>query len=243
MQAKLKEKEFFDNWTGSKDYDVFTPGGYSSIIKVLKKLLGDRLEEGSKLVDLGCGTGNFTVRAAEQLKGKIFGLDISMGAVRRTKAKNADIFCLGGDIEQIAFKDNSFDLVIFSGVLHHFEDLKESLREGYRVLKKNGVLFSYDPNLSNPFMWLYRHQRSPFFSKAGKTENERLLSASEMKIGLEEAGFNKVNAFCISGVTFRYVESAIGRCLLPFYNLFEILFSFSSLAKKYGSFLICYGEK
>jgi hypothetical protein len=44
-------------------------------------------------------------------------------------------------------------------------------------------------------------------------------------------------------VTFKYVESALGRLVLPFYNLFEILWGISPLASKYGSFIIGYGEK
>jgi hypothetical protein len=92
-------------------------------------------------------------------------------------------------------------------------------------------------------MWLYRHPSSPFFSQKGKTENERLLSAKQMSSSLRTAGFTNVMTPCISGVTFKYVASTLGRLVLPLYNLFEILWGISPLAPKYGSFIIGYGEK
>jgi len=129
--------------------------------------------------------------------------------------------------------------VIFSGVLHHFADLDTCLREAYRILKKGGVVLSYDPHMNNPGMWLYRHPDSPFFSTSGRTDNERLLGKAEMQEAFKKAGFTSVEIRAISGVTISYLESRFARAFLPLYNAGEFLLGLTPLAKFFGSFLIC----
>jgi ubiquinone/menaquinone biosynthesis C-methylase UbiE len=245
VQNKPIEKNFFDSFSSAREYDVFTSYGYKSLIRKYLKLIRIPGFHKSRIIDLGCGTGAFTKRFRESYGDEkiFFGLDISKKSIRLAAKLAPGIHFCTGDIEQCCFKDQSFDIVLFSGVLHHFIDLEPCLREGYRILKNNGCVLSYDPNIKNPFMWLYRHPASPFFSPKGKTGNERLLSAKQVSAALQEVGFTNVMTPCISGVTFKYVASTAGRLLLPLYNLFELLWGISPLASKYGSFIIGYGEK
>lgn len=60
---------------------------------------------------------------------------------------------------------------------------------------------------------------------------------------MKDVGFTNINTHCISGVSFKFVESRAGRFLLPIYNVAERILGILPLANKYGSFLICYGEK
>lgn len=244
MQNKSQEKEFFDKWSEVNEYDVLTPYGYDTIIKNFLKLIGNnRLVKNLSVIDLGCSSGVFTRRFLGNIKAKGFGLDISFNSIKLATQKKDGIKYLVGDIENLNLKSDSFDVVIFSGVLHHFNDSLPSLKEGYRILKKGGCMVSFDPNAKNPFMWLYRHPKSPFFSQTGKTTNEKLISGKELKITLEEAGFGNVSAHCISGVTFKYIESNFGRLFLPLYNAMEFILGKLPLSKAFGSFVIGYGEK
>ena len=243
MQNKFAEREFFDKWTESKEYDVLTQYGYDIIISDLRRLIGDRLLEGSRAIDLGCGTGSFTRRLFQNSEAELFGLDISSKAIQLARQKEKKINFLVGDVENLQFDDGFFDLVVYSGILHHFPNEEKCLAEGFRVLKNGGCMLSYDPNKINPFMWLYRDPSSPFFSKVGKTDNERLLSAQGVSRVMKNVGFACVDAHCISGVTFKTVESKMGKIFLPFYNIVERFMGILPLAKKFGSFLICYGEK
>lgn len=245
MQDKSKEKNFFDSFSSAREYDVFTAYGYKSLIRRYLKLIRIPAFPKTRIIDLGCGTGAFTKRFRESygVEKNFFGLDISKKSINLAAKLAPGIHFCTGDIEQCCFKDQSFDIVLFSGVLHHFTDLEPCLMEGYRILKNNGCALSYDPNIENPFMWLYRHPSSPFFSPKGKTGNERLLSAKQVSTALREVGFTNVMTPCISGMTFKYVASAFGRLVLPLYNLLEILWGISPLASKYGSFIIGYGEK
>jgi SAM-dependent methyltransferase len=245
VQDKSKEKDFFAAFSSARDYDVFTSHGYKTLLREYTDLLPFSPGAKIRVIDLGCGTGAFTRKFGEISAGgyEFFGLDISLPAVSlAAKLAPAIHFCTG-DIEHCGFKDESFDIVLFSGVLHHFTDFRPCLQEGYRILKNGGCVLSYDPNGKNPLMWLYRHPSSPFFSSKGKTDNERLLSGPEIGSALETAGFTHVMTRCKSGITFKYVESRAARFFLPFYNLWEILWGISPWASRYGSFVIGYGEK
>ena len=196
-------------------YEVFTENGYERLLKEFESLVIPKKNE--KLVDLGCGTGSFS-RRIQRYGLKIIGIDISKESILFAKSISKNIDFVVGDIEKIGFKDNSFDIVVFSGVLHHFSDFSKAIKEGYRVLKPNGRMFAYDPNKLNPIMWLYRDTNSPFYSSKGRTENERLLTKEELESVLTSNKFLNVKIKSISGVTFKYVKCSIGKKVLPIYN-------------------------
>lgn len=100
----------------------------------------------ANILDIGCGTG----KNLESLKeyGKIYGLDSAKEAISFCKQRGLNIRL--GQAENIPFKSDFFDLVTLLDVLEHTDDNK-TLKEVYRVLKKDGLLI-----LSVPaFSWLW----------------------------------------------------------------------------------------
>jgi SAM-dependent methyltransferase len=144
------------------------------------------------------------------------------------------------------FENESADIIMYSGVLHHItqrDDRVRALQEGLRVLKPNGRLFAYDPNKQSPSMWLYRSPQSPLYSEDGKTENEVLLSRQDLFEELTCAGFMNIDVQGLSGTTFRFVESKAARAILPLYNAYEILMMLSPFQRKLGTFLVSSASK
>ena len=99
-------------------------------------LIGDI--NGKKILDVGCGTGRI-VNKLRNMGSDIIGLDISKGMIDIAKKKFPKVKFIEGDIENLPFKDNEFDLVIASFVIVHLKDLQKAFDEVYRVLKPNGV--------------------------------------------------------------------------------------------------------
>ncbi|PIQ89626.1 MAG: hypothetical protein COV72_02085 [Candidatus Omnitrophica bacterium CG11_big_fil_rev_8_21_14_0_20_42_13] len=238
QQNKEEEKLFFSNFQ-SGDYDVFADSGYRRILSFFRKEITP--DAGCKILDLGCGSGAFT-RYLFGLGGRVFALDISCDLMQRSGDKDRIRFS-AGDIENLPFGDNTFDVVIFSGVLHHFRALSGPAREAFRVLKKGGKCFAFDPNNKNPIMWILRNKKSPFYSSKGVTPNERLLTAGEVESAFCSAGFSKVQAFAVSGISYRYIHSRIARLFLPLYNFIDYIFSKTSFAYRHGSFLLTFTQK
>jgi ubiquinone/menaquinone biosynthesis C-methylase UbiE len=120
------------------------------------------LRPGDRVIDVGCGTGVLTRRAADAIAstGEVWGIDpapdmIRMAMQTETETGNSARFRLAA-VEALPFEDASFDVALASLVLHHLPpDLKRAgLKEVYRVLKPGGRLIVVD--LDRPRHWLWR---------------------------------------------------------------------------------------
>lgn len=242
MQNKKAEKEFFDAFVQKGEYDVFDERGTNRLLDELKKISRIDSNERLRILDVGCGTGAFTKRFAANGR-DVFGVDISVKSAILAQTISPQCSFFAGDAEYLPFADNTLDVILLSGVLHHLPSMVETLTECFRTLRSGGCCMGFDPNGSNPAMWLYRSSKSPLATRKGWTENERLLVRDQISSAFENAGFQKVIVNGITGVTYQYVGSEIGMKLLGLYNIFENILGKIGLGNKYGSFLVSYGLK
>ena len=89
----------------------------------------------AKVVDLGCGNGEFTLRAKEKIGcDEIIGVDAD--EERLNEAEKKGIAVVNHDLnDALPFKDNSFDVVISNQVIEHLYYPVKFMREVYRILK------------------------------------------------------------------------------------------------------------
>jgi SAM-dependent methyltransferase len=239
-----KELSFFDHFAGEHgEYDVLGRRAYRRLLDVFDALVSPR--KGEHCLDLGCGTGAFT-RRLSAFGLELTGMDISPRSIEAATRLSASETYQVGDIRATGFAAGRADIVVYSGVLHHCDQVTtrvEILREGYRLLKPGGRLFAYDPSAHSPSMWLYRDPKSPFYSSKGKTDNEVLLTRCQLLSELEEAGFSRVVVRGVSGISFRYVAGPLARRLLPLYNLYEEIVRYSPFEYRFGTFLVSAAAK
>lgn len=114
---------------------------------VLKEFLN--LSDNLKILDLGCGSGFFTRILAEQCKANITGVDIDAklieGARKIARKEGLHIKFEVGDITNIKYKENSFDIVMCDIMLERFKDITEPLKEMKRVCKNGGIVAAIEP--------------------------------------------------------------------------------------------------
>jgi ubiquinone/menaquinone biosynthesis C-methylase UbiE len=238
-QDKQKEKKFFDAHAVEATYDVFTPQSNERLIDAIVRL--GAFGQGSRLADLGCGSGVFT-NLLQQRGFRVVGLDISpkMTEIGRRSFPNVEF--LEGDVESLPFPSASFDGVLLSGIIHHLPDPKRCAAEIFRVLRPGGRFVAFDPNRMNPFMWLYRDRSSPFYSAVGVTENERPILASVVAEVFCAAGF-EVKTEYLSNLRYRYIASSRARWLLPIYNAIDGVLFLPNFMRPFRSFVLTIGEK
>lgn len=113
-----------------------------------------QLQAGEAVLDVGCGTGALAMEACKRVgvTGRVCGIDPGPEQIGRARSK-AEQACLPidfqvGVIEQLAFPNSSFDVVLSTLMLHHLtDDLKRrGFAETARVLKPGGRLVIADFN-------------------------------------------------------------------------------------------------
>ncbi|MCX6703173.1 MAG: class I SAM-dependent methyltransferase [Candidatus Zambryskibacteria bacterium] len=112
----------------------------------LHDFLFDRISKGEKrILDIACGTGKSTeplVRGDT----KVFGCDhdplMIAEAEKQAELKKLDIEYKVADVESLPYEDAVFDVVTVGTAFHWFVNEK-SVAEIKRVLKPNGILFTF----------------------------------------------------------------------------------------------------
>ncbi len=195
-----------------RDYEVET----RAIIELLE------LELEQTVIDMGVGTGSFTLNAAA-FCGKIFAVDVSEAMLRlcREKARSAGI-------ENIEFAQGGFltyehtaapvDAVVCAMALHHLPDfwkliglkrLNRMLRTGGKFFL-NDVVFSFDVNEHRSAIDVWVESTSenvgPEFKEEVETHIRDEYSTFDwiMEGLLERAGFEIVNRDCQDDFLVKY---------------------------------------
>ena len=156
----IREKEFH-NKLQSKKVGRFENIFYKSLYNINEDFFSyiEKKANKSKILDFGCGTGDFIEKLTKYNPKKIVGIDISEISIEKAKEKtkniNTDINLYVDNCEKTKFEDNSFDIVYGTGILHHLE-FNKCLDEIHRILKFNGSLVFVEPLGTNPIINLYR---------------------------------------------------------------------------------------
>lgn len=105
-----------------------------------------RLQNGEQVLDVGCGTGTLALEAQKlaSATGRVFGIDPGIRQLAQARAKavrrNLPVDFQTGVVEQLAFPDQSFEVVLSTIMMHHLPvGLKrQGFSEIARVLKPGG---------------------------------------------------------------------------------------------------------
>jgi 2-polyprenyl-3-methyl-5-hydroxy-6-metoxy-1,4-benzoquinol methylase len=155
------EERFHDAWAKNenfKEIDVVARNEALTApeMRHITSKLGDL--EGKSLLDVGCGLGEASVYFA--LKGaSVTSSDLSSEMLVNTK-KLAEHHCVSvtthlASSDRMELQPESFD-IIYAGNLMHHVDIADTVVKIKKLLKKNGVLVTWDPLAYNPIINVYR---------------------------------------------------------------------------------------
>lgn len=122
--------------------------------RISRKVIGLlELEGEERVLDVGCGTGTFTIEIAKRLRqgheSMAIGIDAAPKMIARARKKSKEIANVSFEVaaaQGLPFEDGFFDIAVSAFFFHHigFELKKMALRQIWRVLKKNGILIIVD---------------------------------------------------------------------------------------------------
>ena len=162
LKRNNQNREMFDSI--SKEYDfinnLITFGAHKKwkkqIVNICKKI------NPKKILDLATGTSDIAIELSSIKECKIIGVDPSskMLEVGQSKIDNQNlndkISLEKGNAENLKYDDGMFDVVTIGYGVRNFTNLKNSLKEIYRVLKKDGLLIILETSLpSSPLVRVF----------------------------------------------------------------------------------------
>ena len=124
------------------DYDASSKGYDVHWAPVLARLAEDFVEdvplsEAEAILDLGAGTGSLLRHLGGRTDATLVGVDRSHGMLTLSPAESLRAVM---DAEQLAFKDETFDLAFAMFILFHLPDPVAGLTEMRRVLRDGGTV-------------------------------------------------------------------------------------------------------
>jgi len=105
-----------------------------------------------RVLDCGCGAGEY-VRALRARGADAYGVEFDQGKLASAAARDQELAARLslGDLEALAFPDQSFDAALLNEVLEHVPDDAAALAEVWRVLRSRGRLILLSPTRLYPF--------------------------------------------------------------------------------------------
>lgn len=154
-----------------------------------------KINEDSRILDVGCGGGRTVKRMANEIKsGHVSGIDYSNLAVKQSKRKNRRKIKKGivdianASVSSIPAPDNSYDIVTSFESFYFFPNVDTDLKEIWRVLRPGGTLLIcleiYKDGVHN--------ERNEVFVEQLKLN---YYSANQLKELLCKANFDNIRIF------------------------------------------------
>ena len=174
------------------------------------------LQPGSRLLDLGAGTGDLTRLALQQQPAvQVVAADFTL-AMMRMGSKKGGLPFLAADALQLPFESATFDAVVSGFLMRNVADLQVAIQEQYRVLKSGGRMVILDTTrprrtLFAPFVRIHLNVVIPVLGRwlAGDSNAYRYLpestrnfvTAEQLAEALIAAGFQEVRFECLMAGT------------------------------------------
>ncbi len=143
----------------------------------------------SKVLEAGCGTGNYAVALRTLIGCMVWAIDPSEEMLSRARERSVEINFMLGKAEKLDFSQCFFDMVFSVDVIHHLSSQLDFFKEAYRVLNSSGRICTVTDS-----EWIIRHREplSVYFPKTVEIELKRYPRIEELKRIMMQVGFGEV---------------------------------------------------
>jgi ubiquinone/menaquinone biosynthesis C-methylase UbiE len=214
LVEKIKSSDTYEKFYGNKKYYTAVRRSNDYIKNWIKEE-----SAGKVFLDYACGNGANALFAAKCGAALSLGFDISGVSVKNAKDAAMEEGVVGNtrffqaDAENTKLPDNSIDVIVCSGMLHHL-DLSYALPELRRILKPGGKILAGEALDYNPAIKLYR-----MITPAMRTDWEKahILDLSDVRFATRFLDLHKIRYWHVFG----YIGGKFP-VLFPFFDALDI---------------------
>ncbi|MFC9598906.1 class I SAM-dependent methyltransferase [Peribacillus butanolivorans] len=186
------------------------PGGFELTKQLLKN---EKIDQSTKILDAGCGTGQTSQFLAQHFLCQVFALDnhpeMVKHANQRFQQANIPSNVYMNSIEDLPFTNNYFDFITAESTTA-FTNIQQSLCEYYRVLKPGGTLLSIDMTAETELNLNQKKEIMKFYNLTN------VLTQSEWLKAFKKEGFKNLKILKSNTVLEELKNSsAVDNLILP----------------------------
>ncbi len=169
------EKSEFDNIAHRDAFHFWHIGRREILVRHIARFIPKSQEH--LVLDVGCGPGG-NIGILKPF-GRVTGLDQSTYGLSYAKDKGYEKL-LEGDLLNLPFPDESFDMVSSLDVFEHIQDDTTAMRECMRVLKAGGILVATAP--AHPFLWNEHDLRLHHVRRYASREIKQKVAGASLRV-------------------------------------------------------------
>jgi ubiquinone/menaquinone biosynthesis C-methylase UbiE len=175
------------------------------------------LEEEDIVLDLGCGTGLYTVGTGRESDALMLGMDPAVGMLDQAREKSRDVHWFNGIGEWLPVRNGLLDCIFSSQVWHHIQDRQGTADECGRALKDDGTV------VIRTIGHRQLHQKVVFkyFPEIKQNQLDVYPSDEEFKEYFINAGFRDVEFHEYSEERYQTVEEFIEIATKKLWSMFR----------------------
>ncbi|RLL46565.1 class I SAM-dependent methyltransferase [Oceanobacillus piezotolerans] len=162
------------------------PGGLALTKQLLAK---EKINKATKILDVGCGTGQTAAYLAEMYGCQISAIDASATMIKKAKNRfrqlNVPVQSTVGYLEDMPYQENQFDILLAESVFI-FTNLALSLPACKRALKPNGKLIAIEMVIESPLPENEANEIQEFY------QISQLLTSEEWTKIFKQTGFTVI---------------------------------------------------
>jgi len=169
----------------------------------------------ARVLEVGCGEGDFAARVALETGAEVVALDVSPRMVEIARGRGVD--ARTGDVQALPFADASFECAVANWMLYHVPDLDRGLGELARVLTGDGHLVAATQSLRQlPELWrLLPRGEPPRLGFTGENGAERLahhfgtVEPHDLDVTITFPDHDRARAYVAASITRRHLADRL----------------------------------
>jgi ubiquinone/menaquinone biosynthesis C-methylase UbiE len=151
--------------------------------------LAEAVRPGDRVLEVGCGTGNYIVALASLGDCTCWGVEPSAEMLSRARERSTAVQFQAGSADRLGVPAGWFDLLFSVDVVHHLPDLPVYFREAHRALKSGGCLYTVTDSEA---IIRSRQPLVTYFPETVAADLSRYPSMANLRTLYGRAGFGKL---------------------------------------------------